>query len=335
MEKIDNSTINKILSKFPININNINNNIQDNIQYNNKNLYNKEAKYFVLKPKGIKSLLWFTNINKEVLCILILIKSKNLNDLCNEFYKFNINFDNTLCYNNVLLSGIYFTISKKYFYVVDNIHNYNLVNNLIKKKDFNSILNNRIILLSEIFKNLNSNNNYNIYLPIILDNINLLFKKINNINYNLYSINIFSNNQLLGNYLLNNKIHKLYATFKITANIINDIYNLYILDNKNNYIFYDLALINSYKTSVFMNNLFRTIIENTNLDYLEESDDEENFENINIDKYVNLEKFYIIDCFYNEKFKKWIPEKISKNNFTNNLNLINLIKNKKKYLHNI
>jgi len=330
MEKIDNNIINQILDRFPISINNINYNTRDNIQYNNKNLYNKEAKYFVLKPKGIKSLLWFTYINKEVLCILILLKGKNLNDLCNEFYKFNINFDNTLSYNNVLLSGIYFTINKNYFCLVDNIHNYNLVNNLIKKESFNIIFNNRLILLNEIFKNLKSKNNYNISLPVILDNINILFKKINNINYNLYSINIFSNNQLLGSYLLNNKINKLYATFKISANIINDIYNLYILDNKNNYIFYDLALINSYKTSVFMNSLFRNIIENINLDYLEESDNEEDFENINIDKYVNLEKFYIIDCFYNEKFKKWIPEKISKNKVINNFNLINLLKNKKK-----
>tara|TARA_B100000035_G_scaffold314447_1_gene330744 strand:- start:863 stop:1864 length:1002 start_codon:yes stop_codon:yes gene_type:complete len=333
MEKIDNNIINQILYRFPVNINNINTNY--NNKCNNKNLYNKEAKYFVLKPKGIRALLWFTYIKKEVLCILILLKGKNINDLYNEFYKFNINFDNTLCYNNVLLSGIYFNINKKYFYIVDNIHNFNLINNLINKESFNNILTNRLIILNELFNNVKNSSNYNIFLPVILDNINILFKKINNINYNLYSINIFSNTQLLGNYLLNNKISKLYATFKITANIINDIYNLYILDNKNNYIFYDLALINNYKTSIFMNSLFRDIIENTNLDYLEESESEEDFENINIDKYVDLEKFYIIDCFYNEKFKKWIPEKISKNKVINNFNLINLIKNKKKYFYNI
>ena len=35
-----------------------------------------------------------------------------------------------------------------------------------------------------------------------------------------------------------------------------------------------------------MNNIFRNIKENTNLDALEESDDEEEFENISLDKYV-------------------------------------------------
>ena len=39
-----------------------------------------------------------------------------------------------------------------------------------------------------------------------------------------------------------------------------------------------------------MNSLFRTIKENDNLDLLEESDDDEEFENIQIDKFVNLEK---------------------------------------------
>ena len=35
-----------------------------------------------------------------------------------------------------------------------------------------------------------------------------------------------------------------------------------------------------------MNSLFRTIKENENLDSLEESDDEEEFENSNVDKFV-------------------------------------------------
>ena len=38
-----------------------------------------------------------------------------------------------------------------------------------------------------------------------------------------------------------------------------------------------------------MNELFRNIKENSNLDLLEESDDEEEFENVNPDKYVYLE----------------------------------------------
>ena len=78
-----------------------------------------------------------------------------------------------------------------------------------------------------------------------------------------------------------------------------------------------------------MNNLFRNIKENKNLDTLEESDCEEEFENIENNKYVYLEKTYNIECLYNYKFKKWIPQKISKNNIINKNNL-ELILNKKK-----
>ena len=44
-----------------------------------------------------------------------------------------------------------------------------------------------------------------------------------------------------------------------------------------------------------------------NLDLLEMSDSEEEFENINEDKFVNLKKIIYMKCKYNKKFKKWQP----------------------------
>jgi hypothetical protein len=100
--------------------------------------------------------------------------------------------------------------------------------------------------------------------------------------------------------------------FKIIPDLQNDIYYLQdknkdknMMNNyKNNY---NIALIPDYKTSKMMNKLFRNIKENDNLDSLEESDDEEEFENSNIDKYVNLNKTLNMECIYNKKFKKWVP----------------------------
>jgi hypothetical protein len=60
-----------------------------------------------------------------------------------------------------------------------------------------------------------------------------------------------------------------------------------------------------------MNSLFRNIKENINLDLLEESDDEEEFENINIDKYVHLEKKIKMTCVYVPKMKLWKPIEIT------------------------
>jgi hypothetical protein len=60
-----------------------------------------------------------------------------------------------------------------------------------------------------------------------------------------------------------------------------------------------------------MNKLFRTIKENDRLDALEESDDEEEFENENEDRFVNLDKTYNMICLYNYKFKKWYPVRVA------------------------
>jgi hypothetical protein len=70
-----------------------------------------------------------------------------------------------------------------------------------------------------------------------------------------------------------------------------------------------VACIPNYVTSVMMNKLFRNLKENDNLDALEESDDEEEFENENPHKFVFLERTLNMLCCYNEKFKKWVPMK--------------------------
>jgi hypothetical protein len=71
--------------------------------------------------------------------------------------------------------------------------------------------------------------------------------------------------------------------------------------------FYDIAFIPDYKTSVMMNRLFRNIKENENLDALEESDDDDEFENEKGDKFVYLDRSYKMNCKLNYKFKKWYP----------------------------
>jgi len=354
MKLLDNNSIKILLNRFPkSNIKNLNifSNINKNLLNNNNNV-----SYYILKPKGKKSYIWFTYLNNEIFAILIIINNNNINDISNQFYKLNINFDKRLCYNNVLLYGYYFkdfiknsnsnnsnsnnsnisnsnnsNIILNYF-IIENVFNYNIYKYLIESNNYNYYYKNKLELFSKILPYINNSNNFCIKLPIILENIDNLYKTIYNLNYNIFSISGYSETRYLGSYILNNNNNnnnnKLVATFKITPNISNDIYNLFILSN-NNELFYDLALIDTYKTSVYMNNLFRNIKENKNLDYLEESDEEEDFENIEVNKYVYLEKTYNIECIYSYKFKKWIPQKISKNNIINKNNL-ELILNKKK-----
>ena len=100
------------------------------------------------------------------------------------------------------------------------------------------------------------------------------------------------------------------ALFHITPDVQSDIYNLFVLNN-DRMDFYDYAFIPDYETSVKMNKLFRNIKENNNLDALEESDDEDDFQDDRTDKYVYLDRSYKMNCQFNYKFKKWMPISVS------------------------
>jgi hypothetical protein len=105
--------------------------------------------------------------------------------------------------------------------------------------------------------------------------------------------------------------YKFPTVFQVIADIQFDIYNLYAYGKNNQPVYYNVAYVPNYKSSVFMNGLFRNIRENKNLDYIEESEDEDDFQNTSIDKYVNIEKVLLIECVFNKKFKKWTPVRIA------------------------
>lgn len=119
----------------------------------------------------------------------------------------------------------------------------------------------------------------------------------------------------------NQRIHQLHEMiFYVKADIQDDTYYHYAekneeqqQDNNQNKEEKEVLYIPDFKTSVMMNKLFRTIKENDNLDYLEESDDEEEFENISSDKYVDTNKVVKIKCVYYSKFKKWKPIEVVSN----------------------
>lgn len=97
------------------------------------------------------------------------------------------------------------------------------------------------------------------------------------------------------------------TVFEVRADLQNDIYRLYTDDHRQ---FYGLAYIPNYRTSVMMNGLFRNIKENRNLDALEESDDEEDFQDCRPTKYVDLEKRVLMECVFHSKFRRWMPRSV-------------------------
>jgi hypothetical protein len=100
--------------------------------------------------------------------------------------------------------------------------------------------------------------------------------------------------------------YKTEVVFRVMADIQSDIYLLYAFNN-DVFEFVDIAYIGSRKESAFMNSLFRNIRENLNVDYGEESEDEDMFQNTSVDKYVDLKTEYKMICSFHHKFKKWVP----------------------------
>ena len=104
--------------------------------------------------------------------------------------------------------------------------------------------------------------------------------------------------------------YKYPTVFQITADIQFDIYHLFAYGANKVPVYYNVAYVPNYKSSVFLNGLFRKIRENKNLDYIEESDDEDDFQNMDEDKYVALNKILYMECVFNYKFKRWTPVKV-------------------------
>lgn len=296
--------INKFL-KIIININFINNNTKflEKQKYKNKN---KDNNLYLLIPKGIKVFLWFTYLNDKNVCVLIKLKHNysNYNNIIYDIEIVHLCFTNTLAYGT-LLYGTFLNIKNTKFFICEDIYQYknNYINNIIFK--------NKLYIIQEIFKNNIKNNIYTnnsiiILFAIISNDYNYLYNLIPTLSYSIYAIkhfNMFSNNyyyyEKYRNFIIKEKI------FKVKASLEQDIYYLY-----HNDAFYDIAHISSYKNSIYMNKLFRNIKENINLDLLEESDSDSDFEDVSIDKYVDLNKSILMICKYNDKFTKWEPYKL-------------------------
>lgn len=269
-----------------------------------KKVYDNMYKTYMIIPKGKKSLVWFTSFKDKNTCfILELDKSNNIDNI----YSVPYCFDTELAYNTILY-GTLKNINSSIFFTCENILFYK--NKKLKRENYK----NKLILMIDLFKNIKNtsyfNNNFIISIPIIKTNFNHAYNECHFLNYQVYGILSLNLHECIPDGIIKFEKKNTEAVFKVMPDINPDIYNLYCYDN-NNLQFSGNAMIPDYKTSVFMNDLFRKIKENKNLDFLEESDDDEEFENTKEDKFVDLNKSLIMNCVYIEKFRKWKPVSIA------------------------
>ena len=304
---LSNDEISSILQKFP------------RIELSYETIVHKkvhDADIIFAIPEGKKCFVWFTTYKEQNVCFLLEIgKNREIINVSTCY----VRYTNILSCGTIL-SGTLFKYNNTRCFSIEDVH-------VFKGQYINNSFMNRISIIHSICKEyisqqllFSSNKNLLLGIPIfskkndfatLLNNIATLPYKIKTLTFRYFNKNI---NQVfvMNYYKPGSQYHFGYnkqiknAIFYVTPDIQNDIYYLHVYNN-NKMEYYDIAYIPDYKTSVLMNKLFRNIKENINLDLLEESDSEEEFENNNVDKFVDLNKSFKMNCIYNIKFKKWVP----------------------------
>jgi len=266
-------------------------------------------------PEGPKSFAWFTVYNDENVCFILdpTNKSKGIQIAVTSFNDVLVYGQGTIFYGTIFKYNDVscFSIEDLYFYKGHSFVDKSYLNKLqlIKTCLQNDLSSNALTNKFTIFGLPVMNTNFNAlirdidFLPYKIDKLQFRYLNSRKILFVKY-YKPKANNDLTKN----NQCSKIKGpvVFKVSPQIQTDIYNLFVY-NDGKEEFFSIAFIPDYKTSVFMNKLFRNIKENQNLDALEESDDEEEFENEREDKFVFLERSFKMNCQYNYKFKKWVP----------------------------
>jgi hypothetical protein len=279
--------------------------------------------FYLAIPEGKRGFMWFTEYRNQNVCFFLEIGQKN------QIYDLKIirtSFKDSLCYGTVFY-GTYMQHKKRLVYFTEDIFYYK--GKYISGQSFSQKLGlfNRIYSRLELGQTLYMDSQVIFGMPVISTDVSKLNKFVSDsvsypikhilertdkgkyISYFKPQVNdvVQEQNTVMSHNKQQHQQYQRERVFEVKPDIQNDIYYLY---NEGKLL--ETAFIPDYKTSVMMNRLFRNIKENEDLDKLEESDDEEEFEDEREDKFVFLDKTYKMVCQYNNKFKKWTPIRLAK-----------------------
>ncbi len=299
--KISNDDKGALIKRFP------------NLKLSYENIHKKVfSELYVIIPKGKKHLVWFTYFEDKHVCIFIEIQLGTSQYIRDMFIVPQI-FEKNIVLGTIFYGTLFSIESRKYF-SIENIHFYKGKNVEDNNEQYKLHLINNI-LNSEIKSSIVTKNGVALGLPIIHNDFQEAINICKNLPYSVYSIQNRYNNSttIIYNSILYKdfELDTSHVVFAVKPDIHNDVYFLHYKNNLGNIERYDMAAIPDFKTSKMMNSIFRNIKENDNLDALEESDDEEDFENINDDKYVKLDKCVNMECIFNKRLNQYIPVKVN------------------------
>ena len=270
-----------------------------------RTLHNKvQADIYMIIPKGPKAFMWVTYIHGKNACVIAElghnrnIKTVNIYNMC---------FDDDLALGDsgTLIFGTIFTIDKNVYFSCENLHYFK--GDCVTKMTLQKKISLFKIIFSTYIKQVTYGKNFIIPgIPVCKSSYEEAMDEVKTLPYLIYGIQhhaLNERNKTLGIRTIQEK-NNAEGNFIVKATIDDDIYDLYCYNMDNPY---GTAMIPNYKSSVMMNKLFRNIRENFNLDLLEESEDEGEFENTSSDKFVNLDKKINMKCVYIHRFRKWQP----------------------------
>lgn len=282
---------------------------------------------FIALPKGRKCILWFTTYLADNIPILLYLDN-NYNII--ESSLFNICFDDELTLGKgTIINGICFKVNNINYFACTNIHYYK--GQLIENHTFKE----KLKVFEYLFKfnikqDIFNKNSLVVGLPVYNTNYKELLSIVDRLPYSIHAVKLFKYNSIYHSGLIKYQEKQTsFAFFNIKATIEPDIYDIFCRDKD---IPHSIAMITDFNTSVMMNKLFRKIKENDNLDLLELSDDETEFEDIREDKFVDVNKTICMKCIFIKRFKKWKPLSIApKHTKPNTHNEICVIEKKLQY----
>jgi len=248
-------------------------------------------------PKGPKMFAWFTYHNNKCVCM---------------FYNQEKMFNSLVCFKEELSLGkgtiLYGTLIDNNF-VCDTIYLYkneNVGGNFMTK--LNIIKN---ILVTSI-KDSDLPGSVSFKLPQMSNNKFIL--ECSNLPYQVYGILQINENRPKI-YIL----HNLFGNFIIKKDYsLEDVYNLYALNENNELTLYTTALVNDFKTSILLKSLFSIKNNYKNIEFSDSDSDDE----------INENNEIYVSCIYIHEYKKWKPYSNSKSRTIDSLKTI-ILKEKK------
>lgn len=275
-----------------------------------KTLHNKvdiTNRFYISIPLGKKYFIWFTYLNGRPVCVHLnyVFKTRSFQ----EIKVIACNFDPILCIGTgTILYGTHTTLSNKNVFNIENIFYYKNKKVLFETQYIKfSIIGD--ILKQHIASKIYLKHEYLFKIPIITTSYKTMKSKLEKLPYSIYCIQhrSWTENIYLNERVEINKTQE--AVFVVEADIQPDVYRLYCKE-MDDLVNIGYAYIGNIKTSQFMNKLFRCIRENDDIDLIEESEDEDCFEDTRLNKFM-LNKTYNMECRFNKKYNKWEPIKLT------------------------